>query len=105
MWDRTTILITTEFGRERTRPVGSTSFGSSHDFETAAVVVSPKMNGNRVLGGVDPATGKLYGFDPLTGLAEKGRKASPENLFAGPVQALGADAPGSGLPTVKGFTR
>jgi hypothetical protein len=89
MWDRSLIYVASEFGRSKTRPAGSTSWGTAHDLNNGSLIISPLIKGNRVFGGVDPKTGLTYGFDPATGEPKPGSK-----LFEGDVYSLLAHALG-----------
>jgi hypothetical protein len=100
LWDRSLIYVATEFGRTRTRPADAVDFGTGHDLNNGSLVLSPLVRGDRVLGGVDPNTGLTYGYDPLTGAADRGRVMPEATLFAGLLQALAVDTSGSGLPSV-----
>jgi hypothetical protein len=107
-WDRTLIYVATDFGRTRNRAANSPDFGSGHHLNNGNLVVSPLVNGNSVLGGVNPHNGMTYGFDPQTGDAEGpnnpeagdnlGRQMTEAEIYAGIVQALGVDTSGSMLP-------
>lgn len=99
-WDRTMIYFATDFGRGKRREAGSTTFGSPHDLNNGILAVSPRVNGNTILGGVNSTTVETYGFDPVTGAPQTGRKMLEYEIFAGLVQALGVDTSGSGLPDV-----
>ncbi len=99
-WDRTMIYIASDFGREKRRPAGAEEWGTSHDLNNAVIALSPMVNGNTILGGVDKDTGLTYGFHPQTGLPEVGRNMEEAEIFSGLVQALGIDTSGAGLPDV-----
>ncbi len=103
-WDRSLIYFATEFGRTKERPSGATSFGSSHDLNNGALIVSPLVNGNQVLGGVYPDTCLTYGFDRVTGAAAPGTTMSEADIFAGLLQSLGIDTSGSSLPDMPAMT-
>ncbi|WP_428263278.1 hypothetical protein [Haliangium sp.] len=105
MWDRTLIYVATEFGRSKGRPDGADDFGTGHDLNNGNLIISPLVNGNTVLGGVDPDTGLTYGFDPQTGAPEPGRTMTEAEIYAGILQALGVDTSGSGLPDVPAMRR
>ncbi|GAB4539228.1 MAG: hypothetical protein Tsb0020_53050 [Haliangiales bacterium] len=105
MWDRTLIYIASDFDRSKTRPSNADDFGSGHDLNGGALMISPLVRGNSVLGGVDPDTGLTYGFDPQTGEPEPGRHMTEAEIYAGVVQALGADTSGSGLPDMPAMRR
>ncbi len=90
-WDRSLIYFASDFGRDKTRPTGAAGWSSGHHVNNGHLVVSPLANGNTVLGGVDPDTGLTYGFDPITGVADPGRKTTEQESFAGIAQALGLD--------------
>ena len=100
-WARTVVIVATEFGRSRNRPEGAMTFGSGHDLNNGALIVSPLANGGRVLGGVDPETLMTYGFDPVTGRPEPGRHMTEAEVFSGIIQALGIETPGAGLPDMR----
>lgn len=105
MWDRTVLYVATDFGRDKVRPSGSEDFGTSHHLNNGFLLVSPLVNGNKVLGGVDPNTGLTYGFDPMTGTPEPGREMAEAEIYAGIAGALGIDTTGSGLPSVPAMAR
>lgn len=105
MWDRTMIYIATDFGRDKVRPNGSDNYGTSHHLNNGFAVISPLVNGNRVLGGVDPDTGLTYGFDPVDGTPTPGRNMEEAQIFSGLATALGIDTTGSGLPNVPIMSR
>ncbi|ACY17904.1 hypothetical protein [Haliangium ochraceum] len=104
-WDRSLIYLASDFGRSKLRPSNAEDFGSGHDLNNGVLVLSPMARGNTVLGGVDPATGLTYGFDPRTGAPEPGRNMSEAEIFAGVIQALGVDTSGSGLPDMPAMRR
>lgn len=97
-WDRTLIYFASDFGRTKRRAANSDDFGTSHHLNNGYALLSPLVNGNRVLGGVDPATGLTYGFDPSTGAPDPGRTMQEREIYAGILHALGVDTSGSGLP-------
>jgi hypothetical protein len=99
-WDRTMIHFATDFGRDKRRPSGEAIWGTSHHLNNGHLTISPLVNGNTVLGGVDPQTALTYGFNLQTGAPEPGRTTSEGESFAGLVQALGVDTSEAGLPDV-----
>jgi hypothetical protein len=99
-WDRTMLYIASDFGREKRRPEGAEEWGTSHDLNNGVITLSPLVNGNTILGGVDPNTGLTYGFDPLTGAPDPGRTMDEPTIFAGLLQALGIDTSEASLPSV-----
>jgi hypothetical protein len=104
-WDRTMIYVATEFGREKTRPENAADWGTGHHLDNGALTFSPLVRGDTLLGGVDPDTGLTYGYDPVTGAPEPGRKMSERDVFSGLVGALALDTAGSGLPDVPAVRR
>ena len=94
MWDRSMIYLASDFGRSKNRPAGADDFGSGHDLNNAALVISPLVAGNHVLGGVDPDTGLTYGFDPVTGEADPGRTTAEAEIFGGLLHSLGVETEG-----------
>ncbi|MEZ4437000.1 MAG: hypothetical protein R3F65_31785 [bacterium] len=104
-WDRSLLYVATDFGRTRNRPANANEFSSGHHLNNGSLIVSPFVNGNRVLGGVDPDTGLTYGFDPRTGDPERGRNMAEREIFAGIAQALGVDTAAAGLPDVPAMRR
>ncbi|QRK12934.1 hypothetical protein JQX13_24625 [Archangium violaceum] len=106
MWDRTLIYVATEFGRTRSRPNNATAFSSGHDLNNGFVMFSPMLEGNTLLGGIDPSTTLTYGFDPRTGEPQRGKMTTNEpDIFSGVLTALGVDTSGSGLPDASAFVR
>lgn len=105
LWDRTLIYVATEFGRSKRRPAGAREFGSGHDLNNGVAVISPLVNGNSLLGGVDPATGLTYGFDPQTGAPEPGRTMTERHIFSGLLHALKVDTSGAHLPDMRAMRR
>ncbi|MFO0725893.1 MAG: hypothetical protein U1E65_19065 [Myxococcota bacterium] len=104
-FDRTLIYVATEFGRMKRRPSGSDTFGTGHDLYNGVLMVSPLVNGNRVLGGVDPQTGITYGFDGETGNPNPMAQTAEREIYAGVLHALGVDTAGSGLPDMRAMRR
>jgi hypothetical protein len=105
LWDRSVLYFATEFGRTRTRPENAEDFGTAHDLDNGALVVSPLVRGNTVLGGVDPDTGLGYGYDPVSGAPDPNRTMAERHIYAGLLDVLGVDTAGSGLPDVRAFRR
>lgn len=97
LWDRTMIYIPTEFGRSRRRPTGASEFGTGHDLNNGVAVLSPLVNGGRVLGGVDPNSGLTFGFDPSTGAPTPGAHMNEKHIYSGLLQALRVDTAGANL--------
>ncbi|MCS6900978.1 MAG: hypothetical protein RMJ98_15455 [Myxococcales bacterium] len=100
LWDRTLLYIATDFGRTKDRPENHEGFGSGHDLNNGVLLLSPMVNGNRILGGVDPTTCLTYGFDPITGAPDPGRTMNEAQIFSGILGALRVDTSASGLPDV-----
>lgn len=63
LWERSLIYVATDFGRDKTRPSGSMSFGTGHHLNNGNLLISPLLKGNRVWGGVDPTTAETFGAD------------------------------------------
>jgi hypothetical protein len=105
LWDRSMMYLATDFGRTKNRPAGSDEFGSGHDLDNGALVVSPLANGNRILGGVNPDTGLTFGFDPTTGTPDPNRLMEEKELYAGILHGLGVDTAGSDLPDMPAMRR
>ena len=99
-WSRSLVYVATDFGRSKDRVANEVNFGSGHDLNNGVVIVSPKANGNKVLGGVDAKTCLTYGFDPATGAPDPGRRTTEAEVYAGVLGALKVDTTGSGLPAV-----
>ncbi len=97
-WDRSMMHFATDFGRDKSRPDGAGSWGTGHHLNNGHLTISPFVNGNTVLGGVDPDTGLTYGFDLQTGAPDATRLTSEQESFAGLAQALGLDT--GSLPDV-----
>ncbi len=104
-WDHSLMYFASDFGRSRGRAENATDFGSGHHINNGALLVSPLVRGNTVLGGVDPATTLTYGFDPMTGAPQPGRNMAEAEIFAGIVGALGVDTSGTHLPSVPVMSR
>ena len=104
MWDRSLIYVATDFGRDKLRPPGSGDyFGTGHHLNNGSILLSPLLRGNRVFGGVDPATLLTHGFDPRTGEPRLDSTIREGEIYSLVAQALGVDFPGrrdmSGLLT------
>lgn len=104
-WDHSMIYVATEFGRTRKRPDNAMTFGTGHDLNNGSLIISPLVNGGKVLGGVDPDTILTYGFDPRTGAPDKGRNMTEQEIYSGMVQALGVDTSGAGLPDMRAMRK
>ncbi|MCX6131604.1 MAG: hypothetical protein NTX25_21405 [Proteobacteria bacterium] len=104
-WDHSMIYIATEFGRDKKRLDGQREFPTGHDTNNGVVIISPRVNGGRVLGGVDLKTLRTYGFNPETGDPTPGREMSEREIYAGILQALDVDCTGSGLPNMPAMRR
>jgi hypothetical protein len=105
LWDRTMIYVANDFGRSKNRPQGAEQFGTGHDLNDGALILSPLANGGRLLGGIDPDTGITYGFDPLTGAPDRGRQMTEAEIYAGTAQALGVSLDGVTLPDMRAMRR
>lgn len=99
-WERTMIHMPTDFGRSKDRPSGASIWGTAHNLNNGHVTISPLVNGNTVLGGVNPDDGMTYGFDLESGDADPGRNTNEAESFAGLAQALGIDTSAAGLVDV-----
>jgi hypothetical protein len=88
LWDRSLIYVATDFGRSKTRPSGSTSFGTGHHLNNGHVMVSPLLNGNQVYGGVDPETCLTYGFNKETGEPLPGTTMAEADVYGAICQAM-----------------
>lgn len=104
-FDRTLIYVATEFGRMKRREGGSDTFGTGHDLFNGVLMVSPLVNGNRVLGGVDRQTGISYGFDGESGDPRPMAQTPEREIYAGVLHALRVDTTGSGLPDMRAMRR
>ncbi len=101
MWDRTMIYLATDFGRTKTRPQGADEFSSGHNLNNGALAISPLVNGNTLLGGVDPDTGFTFGFDTATGAPDPGRRTTEKEVFGGLLHALEIDTSDADLPDMR----
>lgn len=104
-WDRSLVYFATDFGRSRLRPNGAADFGTGHNLNNGSLIVSPMVNGGKILGGVDPDTVLTYGFDPATGTPEPGRHMNESHVFAGILQAMGVDTSEARLPDMRAMRR
>jgi hypothetical protein len=105
LWDRTMIYVANDFGRSKQRPQGAEQFGTGHDLNDGALIISPLANGGRLLGGIDPDSGITYGFDPLTGAPDRGRQMTEAEIYAGMAQSLGVSLDGVTLPDMRAMRR
>ncbi|MCA9542454.1 MAG: hypothetical protein KC620_26335, partial [Myxococcales bacterium] len=105
LWDRSLIYFASDFGRDKRRPANADDWGTGHDLNNGVLLISPLVQGNRVLGGVDEDTGHTYGFNPSDGTPDRARNMEERDLYAGILQSLGVDTSGSGLPDVPAMRR
>jgi len=108
LWDRTVMFLPTEFGRGQYRVQNDVLFGTAHDLEGAQVLVSPLVNGGKILGDVDRSSGRLWGFDPesTTNIVDPSRSGIREkDTYAGVLHLLDVPTPGSGLADVRALRR
>jgi hypothetical protein len=110
LWDRTMIYVANDFGRSKNRPQGAEQFGTGHDLNDGALIISPLANGGRLLGGIEPDTGITYGFDPATGAPDRNRQMTETEIYAGMAQALGVSlervsSGGATLPDMRAMRR
>jgi len=108
LWDHTVLVVATEFGRGRERPPDALEFPSGHDLDNGVLVFSPRVTGNRVVGGVDPATTRTYGIDtsdPTLRTPDPGARMNEAHVYAAVLAAAGIDTTGSGLPDMSGVLR
>lgn len=89
MWDQSLVYIATEFGRDKL-----SSGGSGHHLNNGNIIISPMVQGNRIFGGVDAASGFTYGFDPRTGEPNPGRNLHEKELYSILAHALGIEYQG-----------
>lgn len=94
MWDRSLVYIASDFGRDKVRPPNSFEFGTGHHLNNGNVLISPLLNGGRVYGDVDAATGLTFGFDRSTGLAVPGTQMHEGDVYSVIAQALDIDFAG-----------
>ncbi|MBK8241361.1 MAG: hypothetical protein IPK74_38090 [Deltaproteobacteria bacterium] len=93
MWDRSLVYIATDFGREKTRPVGAPFWGTAHALNNGTLLMSPLLQGNRVFGGIDPKTCTTYGFDGSSGEADPTLRCDEGHIYSAVAQALDIDFP------------
>lgn len=94
MWDRSLIYVASEFGRDKIRPNGAASWGTSHHLNNGSLLISPLLKGNAAYGGVDPTTGLTYGFDPATGEPKTDTVLFERDVYCAIAHALNVDFPG-----------
>jgi hypothetical protein len=88
MWSRSLIYVATDFGREKFRPSGATSWSTGHHLNNGALLISPLLKGNAVYGGVDPNTLLTYGFDRRTGDPDPGAIMREGDVYSAIASAL-----------------
>ena len=89
MWDHSLVYIATEFGRDKVA-----SGGSGHHLNNGVVMISPRLKGNRIFGGVDTATGLTFGFNGDTGEPTPGTTMKERDVYSVAAAALGIDFQG-----------
>jgi hypothetical protein len=94
MWDRSLIYVATDFGREKARPSGASSWGTGHHLNNGSVLISPLLRGNAVYGGVDRKTLLTYGFDRATGKPDPGVVMREGDVYSAIATALGIEFEG-----------
>jgi len=94
LWDRSLVYIATDFGRDKLRPSGSSSWGTGHHLNNGHVLISPLLKGGRAFGGVDPETLLTYGFDTTTGDPAPGTVMREGHVYSTIAQALDVDFDG-----------
>lgn len=94
LWDRSLIYVATEFGREKTRSAGASSWSTGHHLNNGALLISPLLRGNAVYGGVDPNTLLTYGFDRATGQPDPGAIMREGDVYSAIAMALGIEFEG-----------
>ena len=101
LWKRTLIYIATDFGRDKVRPPGDQTrdFGTGHHLNNAAVLISPMLRGNRVLGGIDPTTAETYGLDASGSPDPTVQPPDEQSVYALLTQVLKIEGT-EGLPAV-----
>ncbi len=103
-FDRTMIYLATDFGRTKLRPNGASSFGSGHDLNNGAVVISPMANPG-IFGGVDKATMMTYGFDGATGAPMPNKKNSEKELYTALLNIMRVDTGNDKLPNMSSVVK
>jgi hypothetical protein len=91
MWDRSLVYIATDFGREKVRPAGAPFWGTAHALNNGTLLMSPLLQGNRVFGGIDPATCTTYGFDGTSGEADPSLRCDEGHIYSAIAHALDID--------------
>ena len=106
-WERTLVYFATEFGRDPRKPAGAATWGSAHNLNNGYALISPLINGNKILGGVDHQTGLTYGFDPEDpqGVPKPGTHMTEKQIYAGILHALSINTEGSDLPDMRAMRR
>lgn len=89
LWDRSLVYVATEFGRTRRLETGS-----GHDLNNGNLLISPKLRGNQVLGGVNSFDLATYGFDPVSGEERPGVSMDEGDTYSLICEALAIDFPG-----------
>ena len=104
-WDRSLIYIATEHGKDQYRVDTQEEFTSGHQVKNGVVMISPMVNGGKVLGGVDPDTCSTYGFDPRTGAPDKNREMTEKEIYSGILQAMDIDTGDAKLPDMRAMRK
>jgi hypothetical protein len=99
MWDRSTIYIATEFGRDKVRNFAgqaldaTAQISTGHNLNNGHVILSPRLNPG-VYGGVDPATLQTFGVNRATGVATQGELNREGDIYSAVSQCIDAPFPG-----------
>ncbi|MEM1025523.1 MAG: hypothetical protein AAF627_13805 [Myxococcota bacterium] len=101
LWDRSVMYVPTEFGRTKLRPEGATEFGSGHDLSNAVMVLSPRLRGNRVLGGVDPRSLRTRGWDRISGASRPDATNPEADIYGGVLELLRIPDSGLSVPAFR----
>jgi len=88
LWDRSLVYVATEFGRTR-----RLERGSGHDLNNGNLLLSPRLQGNQILGGINSYNLATYGFDPITGEERPGVTMDEGDTYSLICEALEIDFP------------
>ena len=99
------IYVATDFGRDKKRPALAPEWSTGHELNNGMLLLSPMVNGNTLLGGVDPTTGNTYGFDPRQGEPVAGRNMQEGEIYGGILRALDVDTSGAGFADMRAMRK